>query len=513
MALAGCEWHKRVVTILSRPSISGLRLLRATVLRCGIVLALLASGCNRRSDAGPVVVSAIGRVPILADVASATPGGTERVLADSVAQGLVRYDATGQIEPGLAERWTVIDDGMSYIFRLREAEWGDGERVTAGDVVKALRHQIAPGSRNPLAPFLSAIDEIVEMTPEVIEIRLKRPRPDLLRLFAQPELAVMRLRPPGGSGPFRIARATRHGALLRPAFDPTRAENDDVEAPGPEQNIDLIGERAARAVTRFVEHQSDLVLGGTFADWPLVPLAGVAPANFRIDPAAGLFGIAIVHRTGFLATADNRAALAQAIDRDALVAAFAPGWTSATQVLPDQLDSSTPPTVPGWATLSADDRHSAARAQVSAWKRQHSGAVVLTLALPKGPGATILYGFVGAALRSIGVEVRRVGEREDADLRLVDAVAPYDSARWYLATACAPCSDDATAKLKAARDANSMSERADALAAADAAVTADSSFIVIARPLRWSLVAVRLRAWQANSRAWHPLNHLRGDPN
>ena len=115
-----------------------------------------------------------------------------RLFADATAQGLVRFDAAGQIEPGLAERWIVIDDGISYIFRLRDAEWADGEPVTADQVVALAQAPAAPSSRNPLAPFLTAIDEIVEMTPQVIEVRLKRPRPDLLKLFAQPELALFR---------------------------------------------------------------------------------------------------------------------------------------------------------------------------------------------------------------------------------------------------------------------------------------------------------------------------------
>jgi oligopeptide transport system substrate-binding protein len=41
------------------------------------------------------------------------------------------------------------------------------------------------------------------------------------------------------------------------------------------------------------------------------------------------------------------------------------------------------------------------------------------------------------------------------------------------------------------------------------ALTADAAYIPIAQPLRWSLVAVRLRAFQPNARAWHPLTHLR----
>ncbi len=215
--------------------------------------AMLLAGCGRRSDAGPVVVSAIGTTPALADSSQGPLAPPSRLLADSTAQGLVHFDASGQIEPGIAERWIVIDDGMSYIFRLRDAEWSDGRPVSAAEVVTILRRQIGARSRNPLLPFLSAIDEIVEMTPQVIEIRLKRPRPDLLKLFAQPELALFRTRPPGGSGPFRITETYRDGVMLRPAFDPARSPDDEAAEPGPEQNVRLIGERASRAITRFAK--------------------------------------------------------------------------------------------------------------------------------------------------------------------------------------------------------------------------------------------------------------------
>ncbi|MCI1143713.1 hypothetical protein MOP88_17710 [Sphingomonas sp. WKB10] len=46
---------------------------------------------------------------------------------------------------------------------------------------------------------------------------------------------------------------------------------------------------------------------------------------------------------------------------------------------------------------------------------------------------------MAAALYAIGITPERVAMTAPAELRLVDQVAPYDSARWYLATACAPC--------------------------------------------------------------------------
>jgi oligopeptide transport system substrate-binding protein len=473
-----------------------------------ILLALALAGCNPRPDSGAVIVSAIGAAPRLADAARHNLSLPDRMLLDSTAEGLVRFDAAGQIEPGLAERWIVIDDGRSYIFRLREAKWPDGSDVTADDVVANLRREIAAGSRNPLAPFLTAIDEIVVMTPQVIEVRLARPRPDLLKLFAQPELAVWHRADGGGAGPLRVARGGR-SPLLRPAFDPSRADPEDRRTTAPEQDVRLIGERAARAIVRFTAHDSDLVSGGSFVDWPLLALGGVARINIAVDPAAGLFGLAIVNRDGFLADAGNRTALNGAIDRAAVTAAIAPDWEVAERTLPEQLDSAAPPAVPSWSLLTPDQRRSAARERVAAWR---GGAVRLRIAMPDGPGATLVYGQLAASLLAIGITPARVRLTDPADLALVDLVAPYDSARWYLATACGLCGDQAQAALLAARDAPTMSERARLIAAADIALNDDVSFIPIARPWRWSLVALRLRQWHANPRAWHPLNRLRNDP-
>jgi peptide/nickel transport system substrate-binding protein len=477
-----------------------------------MTLPVMLAGCDhRRSDTGAVIVSAIGKPAHVADARRTALDTPSRLLIDSTAQGLVRFDASGQIEAGLAERWIVIDGGMSYIFRLREADWGDGTPVTADQVVAILNRQIAPGSRNPLAPFLTAIDEIVVMTPQVIEVRLARPRPDLLKLFAQPELGLLRVTPAGGSGPFRVAaRGRLRAPLLRPAFDPNQADPEDQRATSPEQDVRLIGERAALAIARFANRDSDLVSGGSFVDWPLLATTTVSPANVRVDPAAGLFGLAIVRRDGFLADVLNREAVAEAIDRSALTAAIAPAWDPADRLLPDILDSAALPQVPAWTLLTQDERRTAARQRIAAWT---GGPITLRIALPNGPGATLLYARIAASLIAVGITPRRVEATADSDLALIDAVAPYDSARWYLATACVVCGETARAAIDAAREAPTLAERARRIAAADAAMNADVAFIPLARPLRWSLVSMRLQQWQPNTRAWHPLNRLRADTN
>ncbi|WP_298669041.1 ABC transporter substrate-binding protein [uncultured Sphingomonas sp.] len=475
------------------------------------------AGCDRRADIGPVVASVIGTAPQLRDASRGETPESDRLLADSVAQGLVRFDATGQIEPGVAERWIVTDEGRTYIFRLREARWSDGRPVTAPEVVAILKRQIAPASHNPLKPYLTAIESIVAMTPQIIQIELSYPRPDLLKIFAQPELAIMRLRGPAtsgpaGSGPFRIAHQNPRSLLLTPVRALDRSPDEEREKV-PEDDVRLIGETAARAITRFAAHRSDLVTGGTVRDWPLLQLASLPPANVRLDPAGGLFGLAIVKRTGFLEEQANRSALAGVIDRAALTAAFSADWASTEQLLPDQLDSAAAPASSPWVAQDHDNRQLQAATRIAIWQRNHPGPLRLRIALPSGPGGNLLWGRIGADLIAIGIQPERAAlDDRDADLRLVDAVAPYDSARWYLAAACAPCGGAADQALEAARVAPTLAARGDAIAAADAAIAADVPFIPIARPLRWSLVSLRLRQWQPNPRAWHPLNHLRAVP-
>ncbi len=482
---------------------------RTIIASASLPALLLTTSCDRRADVGPVVVSVIGDAPALAGPDRRDLSTPDRVLTDAVAEGLVRFDAAGQIEGGLAERWTVTDDGTSFIFRLREARWADGQPVRAAQVVNLLKRQLARGTRNSLAPYLSAIDDVVEMTPEVIEVELARPRPDLLKLFAQPELALVRSASGGGAGPFRATSPGKHATLLRPIDDPNRDPDDD--GPTAEDNVRLIGERAARAIVRFTSRQADLVSGGTIVDWPLVQRASVTTANLRIDPAAGLFGLAILRRDGFLADADTRAALAAALDRAGLVAAVSPDWTAVETLLPDQLDSLSPPTQPAWAALPREQRLVAIRARVAAW-RATAGTPTLGLALPAGTGGTMLWTRLAADLYAMGIRPARLAlDDPAADLRLVDLVAPYDSARWYLSEACVACSQEAQQAIEDARIAPTSDARAATIARADAALTADAAFIPLARPFRWSLVSVRLVQWQANARAWHPLNHLRRD--
>jgi oligopeptide transport system substrate-binding protein len=60
-------------------------------------------------------------------------------------EGLTDYDPkTGDVAPGLAERWEALDDNTNFVFHLRRAQWSDGSPVTAHDFVYTFLRGLNP---------------------------------------------------------------------------------------------------------------------------------------------------------------------------------------------------------------------------------------------------------------------------------------------------------------------------------------------------------------------------------
>jgi oligopeptide transport system substrate-binding protein len=72
------------------------------------------------------------------------------MLATHIFEGLLRYDAKGDLAPGVAERWNVRSDGA--VFWLRgDALWSDGKPVTARDFVFSWRRVVDPATASQYA--------------------------------------------------------------------------------------------------------------------------------------------------------------------------------------------------------------------------------------------------------------------------------------------------------------------------------------------------------------------------
>jgi oligopeptide transport system substrate-binding protein len=470
------------------------------------------TACGPADDPNRVDISIIGPPPKLGDPDREVLDATRSIMLRETAMGLVRFDAGGQIEPALAESWIVTDDGRSIIFRLQRMKWRDGSDVTSADVAASLNRAIAANSENRLKPLLTAVQAVVGMTGRVVEIRLATPRPYILQLLAQPEMGIRR----GGTGlgPWRISERAGNAFILRPATDPLADTGED--APEDKRQIHVKGGRGSLAVARFVNETSDLVLNGTAADWPYVVAAGLDDAQrLRRDPVEGLFGLAVLPRAAFLKERSLREALAMAIDRPAIASALGvPRWPVMERLLPNMLDSGQAPSAPDWAASDMSERRALATRRIALWEGARGSIAPVRVALPPGPGMRMLFARLSSDWRRIGVPAMLVPYAdEDADLRLIDEVAPNNSANWYLTrTSCAYgviCSPIGDTELKAARAAPSLGQRSAAIARADAAYVQASGFIPITKPLRWSLVSPVLTRYRDNIFGVHPFDELR----
>ncbi|MEO8396658.1 MAG: ABC transporter substrate-binding protein, partial [Chloroflexota bacterium] len=99
------------------------------------VLVLLTAGALQAQDEKVLVVGHAEVIDFLdpARGYTQTVGIVNQVTYDT----LVTFpkDSTATIEPRLASSWTVSDDGLTYVFTLRDAKFADGDPITADDVV------------------------------------------------------------------------------------------------------------------------------------------------------------------------------------------------------------------------------------------------------------------------------------------------------------------------------------------------------------------------------------------
>lgn len=68
--------------------------------------------------------------------------------------GLTTTDADGNTIPGMAESWETADNKV-WTFKLRDANWSNGEPVTAQDFVFSLRRLGDPATASPYATYLA----------------------------------------------------------------------------------------------------------------------------------------------------------------------------------------------------------------------------------------------------------------------------------------------------------------------------------------------------------------------
>ena len=478
--------------------------------------ALALASCGPSTQEGPVDVAIIGNPESLAADGLRLSTAAQHLRA-ATSEGLVGLDANGDVIPGLAERWIVTDDGLSYIFRLRNSEWPDAEPLTGAFVAEELKRSQRALRNTSLGLDLAKIDEIRAMTGRVIEVTLTSPSPDFLRVLAQPELGIRR--EGQGGGPMGLAEDSSDQPIaLNPLPPELRGLPSREEWQSRARQVTVSAMSASDATAAFANGDIDLVLNGRLESLPLADTGPLTRGTIRLDAALGLFGLMVRKDEGFLSDPLRRQAINLAIDREGLWQAFnVGGWQASSWIVPAELASGQAATRERFEDLSLQQRREIAASRVSAWERGTDEEVVLRIGLPDGPGSDTLFEQLAGDLGLIGITAIQVGMGEGAELELRDRLARFYSPRWFLnqfhcRLDIGLCSEEADDLVEQSIVELDPARKSQLLAAAHTQLIESEIYIPLGAPVRWSLVRGGITGFEPNRWGIHPLFPLSQPP-
>lgn len=198
------------------------RLFRAALTAIALAIAGPAMPSLAQTPPNVLIVGQIAE-PQSLDPHTVTATNDFRILVN-IYDGLVRYkDGTLEVEPALAESWTISDDGKTYRFKLRQGiKFHDGSDFNAEavkfnfDRMLKADHPFYNTGPFPLSFNFSSIEAVNAIDPATVEFKLKEPFAPFLSNLAYPTglivspKAVKKYgkefgRHPSGTGPFKFA--------------------------------------------------------------------------------------------------------------------------------------------------------------------------------------------------------------------------------------------------------------------------------------------------------------------
>jgi oligopeptide transport system substrate-binding protein len=125
-------------------------------------------------------------------------GMQETEIIGDLMVGLMTVAADARPIPGMATRWETSADGLTWTFHLREAQWSDGEPVTAEDFVFSWRRLLDPATASTYSYFLYLVQNatainagklpgtalgVRALDPRTLEVQLAHPAPYFLQML------------------------------------------------------------------------------------------------------------------------------------------------------------------------------------------------------------------------------------------------------------------------------------------------------------------------------------------
>ncbi|MBY3599593.1 ABC transporter substrate-binding protein [Rhizobium bangladeshense] len=238
---------------------------------------------------------------------------------------LIRVDKTGtKLEPGLAESWTISDDGLTYTLTIRDTKFSDGSPLTAEDAAYSLL-RIRDDPASLWSDSYKVIETAVATDAHTLTIKLRNPSAPFLSTLALPNASVISKKgmeslgadaygeKPIASGAFVIDE-WRRGDRVILKKNPNFWEADRVKLDGVEW-ISVPDDN-----TRMLNVQAGELDAAIFVPFSRVEELKKDPnLNVDIDASTREDHLLINHAHGALGKKEVRQALDLAIDKKAIV--------------------------------------------------------------------------------------------------------------------------------------------------------------------------------------------------
>jgi peptide/nickel transport system substrate-binding protein len=181
-------------------------------------------------DVGGTYIEGIAGIPQFINPLLAQYNQVDQDLSALIFDGLTRFNGQGELEPDLAKSWTISDDGLVYVFKLRtDIRWQDNQPLTAADVIFTVGLMQDPDF--PGVPYLGNLWRTVtveQLDDYTIRFSLAEPFPAFadfttIGILPQHLLKDMSAREllnhpfnlkPVGTGPFKLDEVTTEFARL-----------------------------------------------------------------------------------------------------------------------------------------------------------------------------------------------------------------------------------------------------------------------------------------------------------
>jgi peptide/nickel transport system substrate-binding protein len=287
------------------------------------VLALLTLGATIAEAAGVLSIGRREDSTTFDPIKSAQ--NVDNWVFSNVFDVLIRVDKTGtKLEPGLAESWTVSEDGLTYTFKIRDAKFSDGSPITAGDAAFSLL-RIRDNKGSLWADSYKVVDTATAADDRTLVVKLKNPSAPFLATLALPNVSVLSQKaveagedafaelPTASSGAF-IVKEWRRGDRVILEKNPNFWQADRVKLDGVEW-ISVPDDN-----TRMLNVQAGQLDTAIFVPFSRVEELKKDPnLEVHIETSTREDHLLINHEHGALAKKEVRQALDMAIDKKALV--------------------------------------------------------------------------------------------------------------------------------------------------------------------------------------------------